>query len=231
MRYVDLRVRPDDRWFHPIYRRVSEATDLRPGPIHNVNRLDDGTIVLLYEVTGPEERVDAILDEYGTGMKRDTTRAGRSTLVWAHLDPEDETTASVVSDLLDVADTYSVVVDTPIEVTAAGELELTLVGESGVIRELYAEAPERAQVTVEKTGTYRPENDRLFSSLTPRQQEVLLAAVETGYYDGPRRATYGDVADRVDCSATTVGEHLRKIERRLVREIVPEDLPPAAPRQ
>jgi predicted DNA binding protein len=223
MRYVDLRVRPDERWFHPVYRCLAEDPDLRPGPIRNVNRLDDGTIVLLYEVAGPKDRVDAILEEHGTGMKRDTTEAGRTTLVWAHLDPADDTTATVVTDLLDVTDTYSVVVDTPIEVTADGELAVTLIGESGVIRTLFEDAPERAHVTVEKTGTYRPETDRLFAGLTARQQEVLLAAIETGYYDAPRRATYDDVAAAVGCSATTVGEHLRKIERQFVREIAPTD--------
>ncbi|MFQ3320750.1 MAG: putative DNA binding protein, partial [Natronomonas sp.] len=60
-----------------------------------------------------------------------------------------------------------------------------------------------------------------FGELTARQKEVLLAALEAGYYDESRQATYDDIASVVDCSATTVGEHLRKIEGRLVRGIVP----------
>lgn len=231
MRYVELRVRPGERWFHPVDRYIAEDPDLRHGPIHNINRLEDGTAVFLYEVLGPKERIDAILEEHGTGMKRETTAVGENTLVWAHVDPDDDTTASVVADLLDVADSYSIVVDTPIEFTADNELRLTLVGESSVIQELFAEAPESAQVTVEKTGTYRPKSDRLFSELTARQQEVLLAAIEAGYYDDPRRATYDDIAETVGCSATTVGEHLRKIERRLVREVAPVGPETAAPQR
>lgn len=231
MRYVELRVRPGERWFHPVDRYIAEDPELRHGPIHNVNRLADGTAVFLYEVVGPKERIDAILEEHGTGLRRETTAVGENTLVWAHVDPEDDTTASVVADLLDVADNYSIVVDTPIEFTADNELELTLIGESSVIQELFAEAPESAQVTVERTGSYEPKQDRLFSGLTARQQEVLLAAIEAGYYDDPRRATYDDVAEIVGCSATTVGEHLRKVERRLVREVAPVDREPTAARR
>ena len=221
MRYVELRVRPEGRWFHPVDRHIAADPDLRRGPIHNVNRLEDGTVVLLYEVAGPKERIDEVLEAHGTGLKRETTSVGDHTLVWAHVDPEDGSTSSVVADLLDVADRHSVVVDTPIEFTAENELRLTLVGESGVIRELFAAVPDSARVTVERTGDYEPESERLFSALTARQQEVLLAAIEAGYYDEPRDATYDDVAEAVGCSATTVGEHLRKIERRFVRELAP----------
>ena len=227
MRFVELRVRPGERWFHPVDRYIAEDPQLRHGPIHNINRLADGTAVILYEVVGPKERIDAILEEHGTGMRRETTAVGENTLVWAHVDPEDETTASVVADLLDVADNYSIVVDTPIEFTADNELELTLIGESSVMQELFADVPESAQVTVERTGNYEPKQERLFSNLTARQQDVLLAAIEAGYYDDPRRATYDDVAEIVGCSATTVGEHLRKVERQLVREVAPVDREPA----
>lgn len=221
MRYVELRVRPDGRWFHPVDRHIAEDPTLRHGPIHNLNRLEDGTAVILYEVVGPKHRIDEILDEYGTGLKHETTAVGETTLVWAHVDPEDDETASVVADLLDISDEFSIVVDTPIEFTDDNEMQLTLVGESSVIQDLFNEAPDSAQVTVERTGDYEPKSERLFSNLTARQQEVLIAAIEAGYYDEPRRATYDDVAQLVGCSATTVGEHLRKIERRFVREIAP----------
>lgn len=222
MRYVELRVQPEGRWFHPVDRQIAADSTLRHGPIHNLNRLQDGTVVLLYEIAGPKSRIDALLEEHGTGLKRETAAVGESTLVWAHLDPDDDTTASVVGDLLDVAEQYSVVVDTPIEFTD-NELRLTLIGEASVIQDLFAQTPDTAQVTVERTGDYRPKSERLFSELTARQREVLLAALDAGYYDDPRGATYDDIARAVDCSATTVGEHLRKIEGQLVREIVPTD--------
>ncbi|WP_206664929.1 helix-turn-helix domain-containing protein [Halorubrum salsamenti] len=40
--------------------------------------------------------------------------------------------------------------------------------------------------------------------LTDRQQEVLLAAVEAGYYRAPRESTLGDVADALDIATATL---------------------------
>jgi predicted DNA binding protein len=56
---------------------------------------------------------------------------------------------------------------------------------------------------------YDPGVRQLFGRLTGRQREVLTAAVRAGYYDAPRRATQADVAERLDVSPATVGEHLR----------------------
>ena len=61
---------------------------------------------------------------------------------------------------------------------------------------------------------YDPGVRQLFGRLTGRQREVLAAAVRAGYYDAPRRATQADVAERLDVSPATVGEHLR-IESRV----------------
>lgn len=218
MRYVELKIRPEGRWFHPMDEHIAADPDLRRGPIHNINLLDDGTAVFLFELAGPKDRIDDLLEEHGTGMRRETTSVGANTLVWVHMDPDD-----TVEDLLEITNQYSIIVDTPIEFSAENELELTLIGDADVIQTLFADAPESAQITIEKTGDYQPKTERLFGDLTARQQEVLLAALEAGYYDDPRRATYDDIAKTVDCSATTVGEHLRKIERRIIREIAPID--------
>lgn len=45
--------------------------------------------------------------------------------------------------------------------------------------------------------------------------------LEPGYYEEPRETTYEEVAERVGCTATTVGEHLRKVEATVLREVVP----------
>ncbi|WP_444542726.1 helix-turn-helix domain-containing protein [Halomicrobium urmianum] len=43
-----------------------------------------------------------------------------------------------------------------------------------------------------------------------------------GYYRNPREATHEDVAERVGTTASTVGEHLRKIESRVFSRFVRE---------
>ncbi|WP_280588451.1 helix-turn-helix domain-containing protein [Halorubrum sp. Boch-26] len=60
--------------------------------------------------------------------------------------------------------------------------------------------------------------------LTDRQRELLLAAVDLGYYDVPRRATLTEVADHVGIAKSTCSETLQRVERTVVREFV-DDLP------
>ncbi|EMA68665.1 Bacterio-opsin activator HTH domain protein [Halorubrum aidingense JCM 13560] len=60
--------------------------------------------------------------------------------------------------------------------------------------------------------------------LTDRQREILLAAVELGYYDVPRRATLTAVADHVGIAKSTCSELLQRVERAVVGEFV-ERLP------
>ncbi|OYR46589.1 helix-turn-helix domain-containing protein [Halorubrum sp. Ea8] len=60
--------------------------------------------------------------------------------------------------------------------------------------------------------------------LTDRQRELLLAAVDLGYYDVPRRATLTEVAEHVGIAKSTCSETLQRVERTVVREFV-DDLP------
>jgi len=60
--------------------------------------------------------------------------------------------------------------------------------------------------------------------LTDRQRELLLAAVDLGYYDVPRRATLTEVADHVGIAKSTCSETLQRVQRTVIREFV-DDLP------
>ncbi|MFC7185793.1 helix-turn-helix domain-containing protein [Halorubrum yunnanense] len=60
--------------------------------------------------------------------------------------------------------------------------------------------------------------------LTDRQRELLLAAVDLGYYDVPRESTLTEVAKHVGIAKSTCSETLQRVERTVVREFV-DDLP------
>lgn len=51
---------------------------------------------------------------------------------------------------------------------------------------------------------------RAGSNLTSEQRETLLTAIEVGYFDIPRSATLGDLADELDVSSTAASERLRR---------------------
>ena len=62
--------------------------------------------------------------------------------------------------------------------------------------------------------------------LTDRQREMVLAAVERGYYDTPRRCSLGELADHLGIAQSTASETLHRAEGAIVRAFV-EELPPA----
>jgi hypothetical protein len=60
--------------------------------------------------------------------------------------------------------------------------------------------------------------------LTARQRELVVAAVEAGYYDSPRTCSLTDLADELGLAASTLSETLHRAEGTIVREFV-ADLP------
>jgi hypothetical protein len=56
------------------------------------------------------------------------------------------------------------------------------------------------------------------STLSERQREVFELAQRRGYYSWPRQTSASDLADDLDVSKTTLLEHLRKAESKLLNE-------------
>ena len=54
--------------------------------------------------------------------------------------------------------------------------------------------------------------------LTPRQEDILLYALEKGYFDDPKGITLVEVAKEFDVSISTASEMLRKSQRKVVGE-------------
>jgi hypothetical protein len=58
------------------------------------------------------------------------------------------------------------------------------------------------------------------NKLTAKQQEALIAAYKYGYYDIPRRITSEELAKKLGLVNSTVVEHLRKAELRLIKQVI-----------
>lgn len=61
--------------------------------------------------------------------------------------------------------------------------------------------------------------------LTDAQQEAILAALDAGYFEEPRAASLGDVADELGISQPAAGGRLRRGIRRLVVGTIAESAP------
>lgn len=56
--------------------------------------------------------------------------------------------------------------------------------------------------------------------LTDRQEEVLQVAHEMGYFEYPREATAGEVANELDIATATFTEHLAAAQRKLLDDLL-----------
>ncbi|MFH5798861.1 helix-turn-helix domain-containing protein [Haladaptatus sp. CMAA 1911] len=182
--------------------------------IHYINLLDDGTGVGLYQLRGDFERATEVLEANPDVLTCEQSAASDG-LVYLHFRAN-----SLMTDLLGIFRRYETVVDWPMEYTDRGDLRVTMLGEDEGIREAIAELPDGIRITLEGMGEYRPDMRQLASLLTDRQRELLELAIDEGYYEIPRRATLRDLAERADISVGTVGEHLRKIEIKVIMELV-----------
>lgn len=82
---------------------------------------------------------------------------------------------------------------------------------------------------VEVNALSSPNHDRLLTGLgevrraiedlSPRQEEILSQAVEAGYYDSPRACGIQDLASMDSANTSTVGEHLRRSEAKILNAV------------
>lgn len=75
------------------------------------------------------------------------------------------------------------------------------------------------------TGTAPKEREY---DLTPEQHDVLVTALEHGYFDVPREAQIGDLAEALGISTSAVSQRLRRATRNLTKNTLtispPDDL-------
>lgn len=181
--------------------------------IQYLNLLDDGTVVGVARFRGDASRLATIEDEI-LRIVSCTVTGGETWLAYMHYEPGEVETA-----LLERIDTEAISINWPMRETTDG-LEVTLFGEDAALQQLIAGFPNEVDVTLKRAGEYQPEMDDPTGQLTDRQKEILRAALAAGYYDIPRRATQRDLAAELGLSRGTIGDHLRRIEAKIIRSII-----------
>ncbi|WP_255195653.1 helix-turn-helix domain-containing protein [Halorarius litoreus] len=213
MQYLKLTISPTDRAIHPIDTFVADHGDVTREALLHVDARADGTTVLLYRLTGDRETFADALGE--RSEVRDHEVVDVSDGFHAFLQVE----SSTMGALVEVAHENALIIDTPLEFVEGG-LRATLVGTHDNLRQSLSAMPDSIDFAVDNAGPYVPGGEDLLSPLTDRQLEVFEVAVDEGYYDVPRRATHKDIAATLDCAPSTVDEHLRKAESRVVSGLI-----------
>ena len=216
MRYVRTVIIPREGGLHPVDETLAAEPDLHRELLHNISLLDDGTAITLFQLSGDADRARDIAEESEEILDYQLSEGENHITVYAHFVPN-----QTIVDLLGLFREYELILDMPLEYTSDGGLRAHIVGEEDLIREVIPKVPDGIGLNLEQISDYVPEEERLFAMLTDRQQETLQAALEVGYYEVPRQATHQDVADYLDRSDGTVGEHLRKIEAKVMAAIAP----------
>lgn len=214
MRYVKVFMSPEDGDLHPAAENLADNPAVSRQAIQHLNLLNDGTAVTLSRLRGDRTELERILSETDDILRYDVSEAGDDLQAYIHFVPNATTLA-----LMELTREHELVLDTPIEYNSDGSIRVSVIGQDDTVQKAIDRVPDNVRLELEQLSDYDPELRELSSLLTDRQREILDAAVEVGYYRVPRNATHEDIADLVGISTTTVGEHLRKIEARLLSEI------------
>ncbi|MFB6083335.1 MAG: helix-turn-helix domain-containing protein [Halorientalis sp.] len=216
MRYFDFTISPEDGAIHPADKLIADQPDVTRDALMHVNSLGDGTGVLLYRIYGDPDALTDVIDE------------SNQVLAWDVLDVQDDVfhlylhvpPGQPAGGLMALAQKYALIIDTPLKYTDQGGLRTTIVGTHEMLRKALEETPDGVRFAVEQAGQYSPDREDILSILTERQHEVFETAVSEGYYEIPREATHEDIADALGCAPSTVDEHLRKAESRVLSALM-----------
>ena len=216
MRYFDLTLTPEDGAIHPVDRAIAANAAVTRQAIMHFDALGDGSAILLYRLEGaPDPLVDALAGHPDLLAHDLMDLEDDEFHLYLHVSPEGSARA-----LMDLAERYALIIETPIEFIYSNSVQMTVIGDHEMLRAAIDELPESLTVSVDQVGTYTPDRRDTLSALTDRQLEVFRTAVESGYYEIPRRATHEEIADSLECAPSTVDEHLRKAESRVLQSLV-----------
>jgi len=213
MRYATLTILAEGR-LTSVGRTLTSYDGITHEGIQHITLLDDGTVLMLTQLHGDLQRAQSILEDRPDVLQCDVFGREEG---FAYIHAE---VTEIVQQLLTIEREREVLIETPIEFKAEGQLRVTLLGDDRTLQRAIADAPTEVDVRLEETGDYQPDLDEMATLLTERQREVLAAAVEMGYYRTPRETTCGAIADRLDIAEGTVVEHLQKVESTVLPTLV-----------
>jgi predicted DNA binding protein len=109
----------------------------------------------------------------------------------------------------------------PPEFIDVNRMKVALVGDERELQRFLHEA-ERHELAVKVLSLLPlgPRNDSAMSFLTAKQKQVLVTAYGLGYYDVPRKISSEEMARLLKIDKSTLAEHLRKAEGRMIKSII-----------
>ncbi|MFW5929636.1 MAG: helix-turn-helix domain-containing protein [Halobacteriota archaeon] len=217
MRYYRYVHKPETGYLHPIEEDVLPQVDAERVELTHLSLLSNENGAVVYRCRGSPEGLEELLREHGDVVSHQVfAETDEGFYLYVEFEP-----GGPATDLMRIATDHGLILDTPFRFTDEG-LEITTVGTEEKVQESlprFMELTRDAETALVQVGEFDPETSQMADALTDRQYEVVEAAVQVGYYSNPREATHEDVAERLGCTASTVGEHLRKVEAKLLPRV------------
>jgi len=109
------------------------------------------------------------------------------------------------------------------EFVGVNKMRVTLVGKGEeLLKQLKYVDKVKLPHKILSLTTLEPEGKSQLSRLSEKQRKALLTAYGLGYYDVPRRISSEEVAGHLNLGTSTLVEHLRKAEKRILAGILAE---------
>lgn len=216
MKAVGLRLKPDEGAFPGVDRALARADGVTRDGLVNLEWLDDGSYVLLYQLRAEDaDAVRTVLDDHDEVYEADVveTTDGRF-CAFVHVAERESLSA-----LLALVDEHALLLQRPFTFDADG-ISVTVVGDGDSLQRAFAALGDELPVEVEWTGGFDPTHDPLVARLTDRQREALQVAYDLGFYETPRAASYEAIGEALGCAPSTANELLRRAEATLVAGVV-----------
>lgn len=217
MRYFDLVLTTERNGIHPVDAALASLDEVERDAILHIDAFGDGTGVLLYRLVGGRDAVVDVVESHEDVISYDLldVDAEDTYHLYLHVKPGEP-----AGTLMALCYEFALIIDTPIEFTPRGGVLLTIVGTHDMLREALKAVPDGISISIQQVGQYSPGTRDMLSMLTERQREVFETAVEMGYYDIPRQVNQSDLAAALECAPSTVDEHLRKAESKMLSALL-----------
>ena len=201
----------------PAHGPIAELTEVHPGLC--VEGTPVGSLLLL-RLTGDAQTIDDAEETLATHMVTRHETKGADVLTLVVEAPPSE------SPVRGGAPAADALVLPPLQWCASRvNVRLLLFGElrMDILKDILPDAELQSKTVLRGSEVEREllASGLLLPSLTRRQGQAVLAALETGYYDAPRKVTTGEVAQGLGIARSTFEEHLKAAESQLVRALAP----------
>lgn len=214
MKHVRVRITAHGQAgdIHPMYGVMTEAPFIERATAVQWNYTGDALGILHY-VMGDADALERAMQEIPEVVGYDIERIDeRSCYVYVR----DATTDSL-QEMFGPISSGGLVVVPPIEYDSDGTVVFSIFGPDDELQDAMKGISVPVDVTIEAVGGLAGTTAAVETLLTDRQREVVETAVDLGYYDIPRTASQEEIAVELDCAPSTIAEHLRKAESRVLR--------------